>query len=63
MFVADGDLVARRNILPSLPLATTAYPHELHPLVHEAIRIARTSPDEYLRHRVDHQVSGCESEG
>ncbi|MEV0457982.1 hypothetical protein [Catellatospora methionotrophica] len=62
-FVADADLGARRSILPSLPLAVAAYPAELHPMVDEAIRIARTSPDEYLRHRVDHQVNGCDSYG
>jgi hypothetical protein len=63
VFVTDDDPDVRRNILPSLPLATAAYPVELHPLVHEAIRVARTSSDEYLRHRVEHQVSGCESSG
>lgn len=46
-----------------LPLAADAHPAELHPLGGEAIRIARTSADEYLRHRVEHQVSGCESRG
>lgn len=63
VFVTDGDLDVRRNVLPGLPLAAAAYPDELHPLVHEAIRIARTSPDEYLRHRVEHQVGGCGSGG
>ncbi len=59
VFVAD----ARRSILPSLPLALSAYPAELHSLVHEAIHIARDSSDDYLRHRVEHQVSGCEPRG
>ncbi|GIG04977.1 hypothetical protein ACFQZ4_09565 [Catellatospora coxensis] len=63
VFVTDPDLDARRSILPMLPLAADAYPPELHPLVDEAIRIARTSSDEYLRHRVEHQVGGCGSHG
>jgi hypothetical protein len=63
VFLADPDLDARRRILPMLPLAADAYPAELRPLVDEAVRVARTSSDEYLRHRVEHQVGGCESRG
>ncbi|WP_434445239.1 hypothetical protein [Lentzea sp. E54] len=54
-FVADEDLDVRRRILPGLPLDQASYPAELHDLVAEAVRIARTS-DDYLRHRVEIQV-------
>ncbi|SDF40353.1 hypothetical protein SAMN05216553_101464 [Lentzea fradiae] len=57
-FVADEDLDVRRCILPRLPLHPGWYPAELHDLVAEAVRIARTSDDSYLRHRVEIQVTG-----
>ncbi|MGX7673336.1 hypothetical protein [Plantactinospora sp. DSM 117369] len=46
----------RRCLLPGLDLKTEHYPEELRPMVEQAIRIARTSSDDYLRHRVEHQV-------
>ncbi|WKK24068.1 hypothetical protein QZH56_36310 [Streptomyces olivoreticuli] len=55
-FVANDDLDVRRCILPGLSLKPESHPAELHGLVAEAVRIARTHPDEYLRHRVEHQV-------
>jgi hypothetical protein len=55
-FVAEDDLDVRRCILPGLALDLESYPAEMHDLVAEAIRIARTSDDEYLRHRVELQV-------
>jgi hypothetical protein len=55
-FVAEDDLDLRRCILPDLPLDLESYPAELHDLVVEAIRIARTSDDGYLRHRVEIQI-------
>lgn len=55
-FVGNDDLDVRRCILPGLPLNPRHYPAELHDLVAEAVHIARTHPDEYLRHRVEHQV-------
>ncbi len=56
VFVANEDLDVRRCILPGLDLGTQQYPEDLHETVAEAIRIARTHPDEYLRHRVEHQI-------
>lgn len=56
VFVANEDLDVRRCILPGLDLRAQQYPEELHELVAEAIRIARIHPDEYLRHRVEHQI-------
>ncbi|MFJ1761499.1 hypothetical protein ACIOD2_14345 [Amycolatopsis sp. NPDC088138] len=55
-FVGETDLDVRRCILPGLPLDQALYPAELHDLVTEAVRIARTSGDDYLRHRVELQV-------
>lgn len=55
-FVRNDDLDVRRCILPGLPLDPRHYPAGLHDLVAEAVHIARTHPDEYLRHRVEHQI-------
>jgi len=55
-FVSNDDLDVRRCILPGLPLNPRHHPVGLHDLVAEAVRIARTHPDEYLRHRVEIQV-------
>ncbi|MEU8635951.1 phosphatase PAP2 family protein [Amycolatopsis sp. NPDC048633] len=55
-FVTETDLDVRRCILPGLPLDPRQYPAELHDLVTEAVRIARTSSDGYLRSRVELQV-------
>jgi hypothetical protein len=56
VFVTNDDLDVRRCILPGLDLRVQHYPETLHDTVRAAIRIARTHPDEYLRHRVEHQV-------
>ncbi len=56
-FVTEDDLDLRRCILPGLPLDPQMYPHAMHDLVTQAVRIARTSPDDYLRHRVELQVA------
>ncbi|QKV72397.1 hypothetical protein [Amycolatopsis sp. Hca4] len=42
-----------RALLPGLTLG----PAELHPLVAEAVHLARTSADDHLRHRVELQVA------
>lgn len=55
-FVTNEDLDVRRCILPGLSLRPDHYPDSLKDLVEAAIRIARTHPDEYIRHRVEHQV-------
>ena len=47
----------RRCILPGLPLDPGLYPAEMHDLVAQAVRIARTSNDDYLRHRVEIQIA------
>lgn len=55
-FVANEDLDVRRCILPGLSLKPDRYPGGLKELVAEAVRIARSHPDEYIRHRVERQV-------
>jgi hypothetical protein len=55
-FVSNEDLDVRRCILPGLSLKPADYPDDLKHLAATAIRIARTHPDEYIRHRVEHQV-------
>jgi hypothetical protein len=55
-FVTDDDLDLRRCILPGLSLRRASYPPELQDLVTRALEIARTSDDEYLRHRVEIQA-------
>lgn len=56
VFLATEDLDVRRCILPGLDLRAEHYPHELRATVAQAIHLARTHPDEYLRHRVEHQL-------
>lgn len=55
-FVHNEHVDVRRCVLPLLPLRKSSYPPELHGLVDEAVAIARPHPDEYIRHRVEHQV-------
>ena len=55
-FVTNEHLDVRRCIIPVLPLWKSAYGNELHGLLDTAIAIARSHPDEYIRHRVEHQV-------
>lgn len=56
-FVTETDLDVRRCLLPGLPLDERLYPAEMHDLVAQAVRIGRTSSDDYLRHRVEIQVA------
>jgi hypothetical protein len=55
-FISNADVHVRRSLIPSLVLNPTAYPDTLQPLVNEAIQIARTHPDDYIRHRVEVQL-------
>ena len=55
-FVGNEDLNVRCCILPGLRLDPTSYPSELRALVDTAVAIARSHPDEYIRHRVEVQV-------
>lgn len=55
-FVSNEHLDVRRCILPGLSLRKSTYSPELHDLVDAAVAIARSHPDDYIRHRVEHQV-------
>jgi hypothetical protein len=55
-FVSNEDLDVRRCILPGLTLNPARYPAGLQDLVATAVHMARIHPDEYIRHRVEHQV-------
>ncbi|MEU5941154.1 hypothetical protein ABZ807_18615 [Micromonospora sp. NPDC047548] len=55
-FLADDDLDLRRCILPGLTLDPQMYPNQMRDQVAQAVQIARTSNDDYLRHRVEIQV-------
>ena len=59
-FVSNPNLDVRRSIIPHLVLNPSYYADELKPLVLEAIEIARTHSDDYIRHRVEVQL-GTES--
>jgi hypothetical protein len=54
-FVTDDDLDLRRCLLPGLSFRAESYPAELRELADRAREIARSSDDEYLRHRVEIQ--------
>lgn len=56
VLLSDEDLEVRRCILPGLDLRAEHAPERLKADVAEATRVARNHPDEYLRHRVEHQV-------
>lgn len=57
-FVANEDVDVRRRILPGLLLDPEYYPEELHPLIPQAIQIARSHSDPYIRHRIEIQLGG-----
>ena len=55
-FVTSDNVPLRRCLLAGLGLDESLYPEAVRPLVSEAIRIARSHPDEYIRHRVEVQL-------
>jgi hypothetical protein len=55
-FVINDDLNVRRSLIPSLVLDPSQYPEEIKPLVNQAIEIARSHSDDYIRHRVEIQL-------
>lgn len=55
-FVGNEDLNVRCCILPGLRLNPESYPPELRNLVDTAVAVARSHPDEYIRHRVEVQI-------
>jgi hypothetical protein len=57
-FVECQDLDVQRSFIPLLSLSPSSYSQEWHHLIPEAIHLARTHPDEYIRHRIDIQLGG-----
>lgn len=55
-FVLNANVSVRRSVVPRLNLRPEAYPPELRPLIDEAIRIGRSAPDQYIRHRIEIQL-------
>lgn len=57
-FVCNTDLRVRQRIVPLLNLDQAAYGEQDHPLIAQAIALARSHPDEYIRHRIEIQLGG-----
>ena len=57
-FIENNDLDVRRSLIPQLSLQPSRYPEEWKLLIPTAISIARTHPDDYIRHRVEIQLKG-----
>jgi hypothetical protein len=55
-FIANDDLDVRRCLIAALDLQTANASQERRTLVEQAIRIARVSDDDYIRHRVEVQL-------
>jgi hypothetical protein len=55
-FLENDDLDVRRSLIPQLSFDVAQYPDRCKPLIATAIAIARTHPDEYIRHRVEIQI-------
>ncbi|WP_181799360.1 hypothetical protein [Kitasatospora acidiphila] len=51
-FVSSDHLGVQCSIIPRLPLQKSYYPPELHDLVDTALALARSHPNDYIRHRV-----------
>ncbi len=56
VFIANEDVSVRREVISFLKLDESLYPDPLKPLVKQAIEIARSHPDDYIRHRVEVQL-------
>jgi hypothetical protein len=53
-FVNNPSVLVRQRIIPHLDLTNVlSYPEGFRPFVSQAIQIARTHPDSYIRHRVE----------
>jgi hypothetical protein len=57
-FVSNPSVVVRQRIIPHLDLGdASSYPEEFRPLVPQAIQIARSHEDGYIRHRLQIKMS------
>ena len=57
-FIQNGDLAVRQRIVSLLRLDRSLYPPSDQPLIDRAIEVARSHPDEYIRHRIEIQLGG-----
>lgn len=55
-FVKSKSVEVQQSIIPSLNLNAENYPESHKPLVKEAIQIAQSHPDDYIRHRLGVQL-------
>jgi hypothetical protein len=55
-FIENEHLDVRRSLIPLLSFNPADYPEAYEPLIQVALHLARTHPDEYIRHRVEIQV-------
>lgn len=57
-FVYNPSVLVRQRIIPHLELRdASSYPEKFRPLVRQAIQIAKSHDDAYIRHRVEIQMS------
>lgn len=63
-FVKSKSVDVQRSIIASLNFNIEQYPESLKPLIKEAIKIAISHPDDYIRHRAENKLgerSGLEA--
>ena len=62
-FVSNPSVLVRQRIIPHLELTDAAsYPEEFRALVPQAIQIAKSHDDGYIRHRLEIQMSPNETQ-
>ena len=61
MFVNNPDLDVRRSLISNLELEPLLYPANMKDTVAQALTIARSHTDEYIRHRVEVQLGRTRS--
>ena len=62
-FVSNPSVLVRQRIIPHLELRdASSYPEEFRPLVPQAIQIAKSHDDGYIRHRLEIQMSPNETQ-
>lgn len=62
-FVSNPSVLVRQRIIPHLELTdASSYPEEFRPLVPQAIQIAKSDDNGYIRHRLEIQMSPNETQ-
>jgi len=59
-FIENEDLDVRRALIPQLSFRASRYPEVWQSLIPTALSIARTHPDDYIRHRVEIQIKSAD---